>query len=75
MKSLPLILLLLVLFIFSSEGQAPAARDGRQQVVDLIKEVQAQQAMIAANQTKLEAKVAEVAEAVRQARLYSSRSR
>jgi hypothetical protein len=46
----------------------------QQQVVALAKEVQAQQAAIADNQTKIDAKMVTVAEALRQARIYASRS-
>ena len=62
------------LSIISSSAQAPAQKDD-QALLRLVKEVQAQQLEIAANQTKIEAKLAEVAEAVRIARIYSSRSR
>jgi hypothetical protein len=44
-----------------------------QQVVIAIKEIQAQQAQIAENQAKIDSKLAVVVEAVRQARIYSSR--
>ena len=46
-----------------------------QQLLALAKEVQAQQAQIAANQAQIEAKLAELAETIRVARIYSSRSR
>jgi len=39
----------------------------------LLKEVQAQQLVIADNQTKIDAKLAVVAEAIRVARIYGSR--
>ncbi len=45
-----------------------------QQLLALVKEVQTQQATIATNQSKIEEKVAVVGEAVRVARIYSSRS-
>jgi ABC-type transporter MlaC component len=44
-----------------------------QQVAAAIKEIQAQQATIADNQAKIDAKLATVGEAVRIARIYSSR--
>ncbi|MGZ4965983.1 MAG: hypothetical protein ACXWFY_06535 [Chthoniobacterales bacterium] len=44
-----------------------------QPVATAIKEIQAQQAQIADNQAKIDAKLATVIEAVRQARIYSSR--
>jgi endonuclease III len=45
----------------------------KEQLNALIKEVQAQQATIADNQTKIEAKLAALSETIREARLYSSR--
>lgn len=39
-----------------------------------VKEIQAQQAAMAANQTQIEEKLAAVTEAIRVARIYSSRS-
>jgi hypothetical protein len=59
--------------ISSTSAQAPAQDD--QTVLQLVKDVQAQQLEIAANQVKIETKLAEVAEAVRIARIYASRSR
>jgi ABC-type transporter MlaC component len=50
-----------------------AAEQQTQQIVKLVKELQEQQAQIAENQTKLEAKLAVIAEAVREARIYASR--
>jgi ABC-type transporter MlaC component len=44
-----------------------------QQVVAAIKEIQAQQAQIADNQAKIDTKLAGIVEAVRVARIYSSR--
>ena len=68
-----LILLCLILPIFSSGvAQTP---NNDQQLLALIKEVQTQQAQIADNQSKIDAKLAEVAEAVRVARIYSKRER
>jgi hypothetical protein len=56
----------------SGPAQTPPASN-EQQLLALTKEVQAQQAQIASNQAKIEAKVAEVAEAVRVARVFASR--
>lgn len=54
-------------------GAEPApAQD--QQVAAALKELQAQQAQIAENQAKIEAKLAAIAEAVRIAKIYSSRA-
>ncbi len=44
-----------------------------QQIIAMIKEIQAQQATIADNQSKIDAKLAAVAEAIRVARIYGSR--
>jgi dihydrodipicolinate synthase/N-acetylneuraminate lyase len=46
----------------------------QQQLSRVVKELQEQQATIADNQTKIEAKLAAVAEAVRQARIFASRA-
>ncbi len=53
-------------------AEPPPAQD--QQVAAALKEIQAQQAQMAENQAKIEAKLAAVAEALRVARIYSSRS-
>ncbi|MEY2509585.1 MAG: hypothetical protein QOE26_348 [Verrucomicrobiota bacterium] len=47
----------------------------QQQVAALAKEVQAQQATIADNQKKMDEKLAAIAEALRQARIFSTRAR
>jgi hypothetical protein len=57
-----------------SRGQAPGPSD-EQTLVALLKEVQAQQTQIADNQAKIEAKLAELAEAIRVARIFTSRER
>jgi hypothetical protein len=60
---------------------APAAEPPKdlereqQQVAALAKEVQAQQATIADNQKKIDEKMVAIAEALRQARIYSTRGR
>ena len=62
--------------ISSTSAQAPApAQKDEQTLVALIKEVQQQQLEIAANQTKIETKLADLAETVRVARIYSSRGK
>ncbi len=63
------------MFVISfSAGQTPDANQ-EQKLLALIKEVQTQQAQLAENQAKIEEKLAEVAEAVRTARIYSKRER
>jgi hypothetical protein len=54
-------------------AQAPASKDD-QQLLTLIREVQAQQAQIADNQTKIESKLAELAETIRVARLFAGKA-
>jgi protein-disulfide isomerase len=63
-----------LLFISSSTGQTPDSSDEKN-LLALIKEVQAQQAQIADNEAKIDAKLAEVTETIRQARIYSKRER
>jgi hypothetical protein len=54
-------------------AQAPVSKDD-QELLTLIKEVQTQQAQIAENQTKIEAKMAELAETIRVARLFAGKA-
>lgn len=61
-------------FISSTSAQAPVQKED-QAVLQLVKEVQAQQQEIAANQAKIETKLVDLAEAIRIARIYSSRGR
>jgi hypothetical protein len=68
------ILLPLVLVISSGVAQTPAAGD-EQRLLALIQEVQTQQAQIEANQAKIDSKLAQVTEAVRQARIYARRGK
>ncbi|HXX41888.1 MAG TPA: hypothetical protein VEI58_06450 [Chthoniobacterales bacterium] len=67
------ILLSFALLIFSSSIAQPS--DSEQQLLALVKEVQTQQTQIADNQAKIDAKLVEVAEAVRLARIYSKRGK
>jgi hypothetical protein len=53
-------------------GQGPNT-NSKQQLLGLAKEVQTQQTQIADNQAKIDAKLAEIAEAIRLARIYVSR--
>jgi endonuclease III len=57
-----------------SAAQTPDANQ-EQKLLALIKEVQTQQAQLAENQGKIEEKLAEVAETVRTARIYSKREK
>jgi hypothetical protein len=59
---------------FAAEPPKESDRD-QQQLAALAKEVQGQQTAIADNQKKIDEKLAAIAEAIRQARLYSARGR
>ena len=72
MKKLSL-LGVLVLLATSIDAQSPAT-DDQQQLSLLLAEVQAQQSQIAANQAQIDSKLATLAEAIRVARIYASRS-
>ena len=59
----------------ATHAQAPnpnAQQD--QQIAAIVRELQTQQAAIAENQAKIEARLTSLAEAIRVARIYSSRS-
>ena len=77
MKNLCLAILVAITFLglTASPAQTPAPAPSDQELLALVKEVQAQQLQIAANQTKIDTKLAELAETIRLARIYSSRSR
>jgi hypothetical protein len=76
MKLLPA---LVIAGLLASLGTTPAAEPSKEsereqaQIFALAKEVQAQQAAIAENQTKIDAKMVTVAEALRLAKIYASR--
>ena len=67
--TIPLFALALLVQVKAADPATPS----EQQLLAVIKEIQTQQAMIAENQAKIEAKLATVGEAVRVARIYSSR--
>ena len=75
MKYLTLAIVLSGLLVLTAPAEQERTADNREELVALIKEVQAQQAQLAANQKKLESKLAEVAETVRVARIFASRGR
>jgi|SRR5688572_21651624 len=77
MKSFSLIATCLLALTLSAPAAEPAKENEReaQQLLALAKEVQNQQALITENQTKIDAKLATITEALRQARIYSSRSK
>jgi hypothetical protein len=57
----------------SVPAQAPQQNPAQAELATLIKEVRAQQAAMAANQAKINEKLATLAESIRVARIYSSR--
>jgi len=63
----------LALLTAAPAAEAPSAQQQALQVLAVAKEVQGQQAAIAENQAKIDAKLVTVAEAVRVARIYSAR--
>jgi hypothetical protein len=66
---------LLALCLLSAPGvRAAEPSKEEQQAVALAKEVQAQQATIADNQAKIDAKLVTIAEALRLAKIYASRA-
>ena len=73
MKRLTTIACLLLAPLATTEAAEPATPQDQQTLV-AIREVQAQQAVIAENQAKIEQKLAAVMEEIRVARIYSSRS-
>ena len=76
MKRILLALLLpATLMVMSFSGAQTPDANQEQRLLALIKEVQTQQAQLAENQAKIEEKLAEVAETVRTARIYSKRER
>jgi hypothetical protein len=57
----------------AAQTPPPDARP-QEQLTALLKEVRAQQAEMSANQAKIDEKLAALSEAIRQARIYSSRA-
>lgn len=77
MKRLPALIALfsLTLLVAAPAAEAPDANQQQeQQVLAVAKEVRVQQAAIAENLEKIDAKLATIAESLRQARIYSSRA-
>ena len=73
MKTLSALLALCLLGTPAIQAAEPSKEE--QQVAALAKEVQAQQTAIADNQTKIDAKLVTIAEALRLAKIYASRGR
>jgi len=59
--------------VVSLPAQAPQVDENRLQLDSLVKELQAQQSEMAANQAKIDEKVAALAETVRLSRIFASR--
>jgi ABC-type transporter MlaC component len=59
--------------LVAARGAEPATPN-QQQLAALVQEIQTQQAQIAENQSKIETKLTAIAEAIRVARIYSSRA-
>ena len=77
MKRLPTLSAVCSLFLLVGTSAAQAPNVNQQQadlVLSVVREVQAQQAILADNQTKIDAKLAAIAEQLRVARIYSTRS-
>jgi hypothetical protein len=66
------IIALLALLVTSGSAQNPAT-ENEQRLLTLVQQVQSQQAQITANQDKIDSKLAEVAEAIRVARIFAGR--
>ena len=64
----------LMLASFSLLSAAEPVTPPDPQVIAALKEIQTQQAQMAENQAKIEAKMAAIAEAVRMAKIYASRA-
>jgi hypothetical protein len=73
--SIAILLVVTPLALLSSAAQAPDPKEEQRQILALVKEVQAQQEQIVANQAKIDAKLADLAETLHTARIFSSRSR
>lgn len=75
MKHFSLVVLIALswLPLLTSDAQTPTATTNEQDLLTLVKDVQAQQAQIVANQTKIDGKLADLAETVRVARIFVSR--
>ena len=73
MKRIPFyaVLFSFALLAVTRAADAPSPQD--QQLLAMIKEVQAQQAAIAENEARIEAKLASISESLRAARIYSIR--
>ncbi len=67
-------LTLALLLLKPAIAQTPASPKETEELKTLISDVQAQQKEIAANQAKIDAKLATLGETIREARIFSSRA-
>jgi NADH:ubiquinone oxidoreductase subunit E len=74
MRRISILFSAMLLALSASFAQTPASKD-EEQLLALLKEVQTQQAQIADNQAKIDTKLADLAEAIRVARIYSKREK
>ena len=63
----------LIMLVTAAPAQSPQHDSAHEELTALIKEVRAQQAAVAANQAKINEKLATLTETIRVARIYSSR--
>ena len=63
----------LIMLASDAPAQSAQRNPAHEELTSLIKEVRAQQAAVAANQVKINEKLATLAETIRLARIYSSR--
>jgi hypothetical protein len=73
-RNLTALTLSAVLFTISFSGAQTPDANQEQKLLALIKEVQTQQAQMAENQKQIEAKLTDIGETVRTARIYAGRS-
>jgi hypothetical protein len=75
MKSIFTVTALLVgtAFVTPTSAQAPASNE-EHQLIALIRDVKAQQTQVLGNQSKIEEKLAEIAETLRVARVFTGQS-
>jgi hypothetical protein len=63
----------LIMLVSAAPAQSPQRNLAQEELTALIKEVRAQQIAVAANQAKINEKLATLTESIRIARIYSSR--
>ena len=71
--TLLLVVCAFITLVSSAPAQPPQSNGAQAELAALVKEVRAQQTAIAGNQSKINEKLATLAESIRVARIYSSR--